>query len=78
MKGAIATFAFVAAAALCASAADVADFHIRAANYNVRYVVNESDSNNNWDNRKAALADLVRDIAPDVIGFQEVRSSQYT
>jgi len=77
MKKAMVSLAFVAAAALYASAADVA-VGIRAASYNVRVAGNESDSNNNWDNRKADLANLVSSIAPDVIGFQEVRSSQYT
>lgn len=78
MKRVIALFALVAAAALFASAADaVAPVRIRAANYNIRYAGNESDSKNNWDERKDDFANLVRSIDPDVIGFQEVRSGQY-
>lgn len=79
MKKAIAIVALVSAAALCASAADaVGSLQVRAASYNVRTAGNESDSANNWSNRKGDLASLVGEIAPDVIGFQEMRSSQYT
>ena len=79
MWKAVAILAFVAAAALSASAADaVSPVHIRAASYNIRYETTESDSANNWSNRKGAVVNLVKSIAPDVIGFQEVRSSQYT
>lgn len=78
MKKAIALFALVAAVAFHTSAADaVSSIRIRAASCNVRCSGNESDSNNNWDRRKEALANLVGSIAPDVIGFQEVRSGQY-
>ena len=52
-------------------------FAVRAANYNIRCKTSEGDSANNWDNRKADLVTLVKIIAPDVIGFQEVRSAQY-
>ena len=79
MRKAVAILAFVAAAALCASAADAAaTFGVRAANYNIRYETTESDSANNWSNRKGELVNLVKSIAPDVIGFQEVQSGQYT
>ena len=71
--------AFVAAAALCASAADAAaTFGVRAASYNIRCELTESDSANNWSARKGDFINLVKSIAPDVIGFQEVRSGQYT
>ena len=53
-------------------------FTVRAANYNVRCKVSESDGTNNWDNRKADFVNLVKNIAPDVIGFQEVKSEQYS
>ena len=53
-------------------------FAVRAANYNVRCKVSEGDGTNNWDNRKADFVNLVKDIAPDVIGFQEVKSDQYS
>ena len=77
MRKAIVILAFVAAA-LCASAADAAaTFGVRAASYNIRCETTESDSANNWYNRKADLVNLVKNIAPDVVGFQEVRSAQY-
>ena len=79
MRKAMSILAFVAAAALCASAADAAaTFGVRAASYNIRCELTESDSANNWSNRKGELVTLVKSIAPDVIGFQEVRSGQYT
>lgn len=63
------------------SPATPATIPIRAASYNIRTGNNsssEQDANNNWANRKADLSNLVKDIAPDVIGFQEVQSSQLT
>jgi len=79
MKKALTLWALVAAAALCVSAADAAaTFGVRAASYNIRCELTESDSNNNWSARKGELVTLVKSIAPDVIGFQEVRSGQYT
>lgn len=78
MEKAVATFALAVAAALSASAALGAAFRVRAASYNIRCQTSESDSANNWDNRKADLIKLVKSIAPDVVGFQEVKSAQYT
>lgn len=71
-------FALTTAAALSASAAYDATFQVRTASYNIRCQTTESDSTNNWDNRKADFINLVKSIAPDVIGFQEVKSAQYT
>ena len=70
-------FAFLQGPASAASAT----IHIRAASYNIRTgndSSSEKDTNNNWKKRKADLSNLVKDIAPDVIGFQEVQSSQLT
>lgn len=70
-------FAFLQGPASAASAT----IHIRAASYNIRTgndSSSEKDINNNWKKRKADLSNLVKDIAPDVIGFQEVQSSQLT
>ena len=82
MKRVIALFALVAAAALHTSAADaVSPVRIRAASYNIRTgsdSSSESDSNNNWAKRKADLSNLVKEISPDVIGFQEVQYEQLT
>ena len=77
MKSAIALFALVAAAGLFASAADaVAPVRIRASSYNVRYKTNEDTGDKSWDSRKAILCDFLKEIDPDVIGFQEVDPPQ--
>lgn len=78
MKGTAAILSIVAAAAFSASAALDGTFRVRSASYNIRCDVSETDSTNNWGNRKADLVNLVKSIAPDVIGFQEVRSGQYS
>ena len=78
MTKATAIFALATAAALSASAAFDATFQVRTASYNIRCQTTESDSTNNWDNRKVDFINLVKSIAPDVIGFQEVKSAQYT
>ena len=77
MKKTIATLALVIAAALSASAAE-GTFGVRAASYNIRCLNSSDTEDKAWDTRKAALRDLVKSIAPDVIGFQEVRSDQYS
>ena len=48
---------------------------IKIMSFNVRTKTSETDSANNWDNRKAACVDLIKDQRPSVIGFQE---AQYT
>ena len=63
--------------ALPASAAYDGTFRVRAASYNIRCKTNESNATNEWDDRKADLVNLVKNIAPDVVGFSEVRSAQY-
>ena len=63
-------------AVLSASAAE-STFGVRAASYNIRCISKSDTGDMAWDSRKAALRDLVKSIAPDVIGFQEVRSVQY-
>ena len=81
MKRAIALFALVAAAFHTSAADAVSPVRIRAASYNIRTgsdSSSESDSNNNWAKRKADLSNLVKEISPDVIGFQEVQYEQLT
>ena len=63
--------------ATAAYAAYDGTFRVRTASYNIRGKTTESDSQNNWDNRKSDLVKLVKNIAPDVAGFQEVKSEQY-
>lgn len=55
----------------------VSTLDVRAASYNIRLDTTESDAQNNWSNRKADLVALVKKIAPEIIGFQEVKPSQY-
>lgn len=44
--------------------------------FNVRYVNQQDTGVLSWDSRKAAAVCLVRDIAPDIIGFQEPKAPQ--
>ena len=71
-------FALVMAAALSASAAAEGTLGVRAMSYNIRCVNSSDTGDTAWDSRKAALCNLVKSIAPDVIGFQEVKSAQYS
>lgn len=48
---------------------------IKIMSFNVRTKTSETDPANNWDNRKAACVELIKDQRPSVIGFQE---AQYT
>ena len=48
---------------------------IKIMSFNVRTKTSETDPTNNWDNRKAACVELIKDQRPTVIGFQE---AQYT
>ena len=70
-----AALAMAAGAAMPAMAASTLD--VRAASYNIRIDTTESDAQNNWSSRKSDLVALVKDIAPEIIGFQEVKPSQY-
>lgn len=70
-------FALVAAA-LSATAAAEGTLGVRAMSYNIRCVNSSDTGDTAWDSRKAALCNLVKSIAPDVIGFQEVKSAQYS
>ena len=46
--------------------------------FNIRTATTETDSANNWDNRKEACVELIIDQKPGIIGFQEARySSQW-
>ena len=47
-----------------------------AMSYNVR-VDTFIDGGNRWSNRKANVCDLIADHAPDVVGIQEAKNSQY-
>ena len=77
MKKTIATLVLAAAAALSASAAFDDTFRVRVASYNIRTSTGWQDTGDKaWDSRKSALCNLVKSIAPDVIGFQEVETAQ--
>ena len=44
---------------------------VRVGTYNVRYITSESDSNNNWENRKGRVVRSIRENGFDVFGLQE-------
>ena len=44
---------------------------VRVGTYNVRYITEESDSNNNWENRKTRVVRSIRDNGFDVFGLNE-------
>ena len=62
------------AALACGGATAAAD-SLRVMSYNIRYD-NPNDGENTWSNRRDALATLIRDHDPDVIGMQEALASQ--
>ena len=78
MKKTIAILALIIAAALSASAAFDGTFGVRAASYNIRCLNTSDTGDKTWDSRKVAFCDLVKSIEPDVLGFQEVTSDQYS
>ena len=41
--------------------------------FNVRYVQEEKNPTNNWDNRKELLVNQIEENNPDIIGFQEIQ-----
>ena len=55
---------------------NVASAPMRVATYNIRQSGCDRDTPNAWDARKADLIALVRKIAPDVFGSQEVLPDQ--
>ena len=48
---------------------------IRALSYNIRYE-NFDDGKNQWDLRKEALINYLKDKSPGIVGMQEVLHSQ--
>ena len=48
---------------------------VRVMTFNFRYA-NPKDGDNNWENRKEFVAEVIRDYAPDVLGVQEPYRSQ--
>ena len=51
---------------------------LKIMSFNVRTKTSETDPANNWDNRKAACVELIKDHRPSIIGFQEAKySSQW-
>ena len=64
--------------ACCAAFAAPETFPVRAVSYNVRYKTSDDTGSKSWDSRKVALCNLLKNIDPDVIGFQEVDPPQMT
>ena len=50
---------------------------IKIMSFNVRTSLSESDPANNWDNRKAACVELIKDHRPSIIGFQEAKYTSH-
>ena len=50
----------------------------RVGSYNIRTTTTESDSNNNWANRKERFFQSFRNIDFDMVGLQEVTATQLT
>ena len=51
---------------------------LKIMSFNVRTKSTESDPANNWDNRKEACVELIKEHRPSIIGFQEAKySSQW-
>ncbi len=48
---------------------------VKVMTYNIKYD-NTNDTVNNWNDRKAAMADLVKSQAPAFVGMQEVLANQ--
>ena len=52
---------------------------LKIMSFNVRTKTTESNTANNWDNRKEACVELIEDQRPSIIGFQEARyTSQWS
>jgi endonuclease/exonuclease/phosphatase family metal-dependent hydrolase len=49
------------------------DDEIKIMSFNIRTSLTEADSANNWDNRKEACVELIKDQRPGIIGFQEAK-----
>ena len=69
----------------CSGSADPDDgpdsgepYYINIMQFNIRYVNNSDTGDNHWTVRKNAVKALVNDISPDVIGFNEARTTQRT
>ena len=50
---------------------------LKIMSFNVRTSLSESDPANNWDNRKAACVELIKEHRPSIIGFQEARYTSH-
>ena len=51
---------------------------LKVCSFNIRCISSSDTGDKAWDNRKAALVKLVKNIDPDIIGFQEVKDDQFT
>ena len=64
--------------ALPAVAVTSSGFRVRAGSFNIRCETSNDTGDKSWGNRKADLVKFVRESSLDVVGFQEVKSSQKT
>lgn len=75
MRNSIEYISFVLA--LCMSISSLCGQEINVLTYNIKYD-NVNDTVNNWNDRKAAMVDLLQYYDPGVIGMQEVLHHQLT
>ena len=74
MKKLLFTLLFCAAAAAAAGSEPA---ELKLLSYNIRYIGAPGDEGDfAWDARKEASIRMIRDVRPDVIGFQEPRRRQ--
>ena len=74
MKKLLFTLLFCAAAAAAAGSEPA---ELKLLSYNIRYIGAPGDEGDfAWDARKEASIRMIRDVRPDVIGFQEPRRQQ--
>lgn len=53
------------------------DTSIKVMSFNIRTMTNEADEMNNWSNRKDFVLSIINEYDADLIGFQELKYSQY-
>jgi len=70
-------FACLAALYGCKEKFKPVDQDIKVMTFNVRTIGYEDSSEKFWDNRKELVKDTILKYSPDLIGFQELKISQY-
>ena len=53
------------------------DTTIKTMSFNIRCFFTEKNKQNNWENRKDHISEVINKYSPDVVGFQEVTQPQF-